>query len=93
MSKLWGGGQSVSRVFISLKAYVEAAIFFIFFIRTDSSSCPLFLQVFAFVKSDKSSNSRHRADCHVCECLLEFRIKFEVFSFAFISQSHASFMC
>ncbi|KAF3454690.1 hypothetical protein FNV43_RR05138 [Rhamnella rubrinervis] len=34
-------------------------------------------EVFAFVKSDEPSNSPHRADCHVCECLLEFRTKFE----------------
>ncbi|GMY10891.1 PGR5-like protein 1B, chloroplastic isoform X1 [Fagus crenata] len=34
-------------------------------------------EVFAFVKADQSSNSPHRADCHVCECLLEFRTKVE----------------
>lgn len=34
-------------------------------------------EVFAFVKSDQSNNSPHRADCHVCECLLEFRTKAE----------------
>ncbi|KAB2606923.1 PGR5-like protein 1B [Pyrus ussuriensis x Pyrus communis] len=33
-------------------------------------------EVFAFVKSDQS-NSPHRANCHVCECLLEFRTKVE----------------
>ncbi|XP_011035296.1 PREDICTED: PGR5-like protein 1B, chloroplastic isoform X1 [Populus euphratica] len=35
-------------------------------------------EVFAFVKSDQSNNSPHRADCHVCESLLEFRTKVEV---------------
>ncbi|XP_021894534.1 PGR5-like protein 1B, chloroplastic [Carica papaya] len=34
-------------------------------------------EVFAFVKSDKSIISPHRADCHVCECTLEFRTKVE----------------
>ncbi|PRQ34122.1 hypothetical protein RchiOBHm_Chr5g0065341 [Rosa chinensis] len=34
-------------------------------------------EVFAFVKSDQSNNSPHRANCHVCECLLEFRTKAE----------------
>lgn len=38
------------------------------------------LQVFAFVKSDQSNDSPHRADCHVCESLLEFRTKAEVIS-------------
>lgn len=33
-------------------------------------------EVFAFVKSNQS-NSPHRANCHVCECLLEFRTKVE----------------
>ncbi|KAM1698151.1 hypothetical protein ACFX14_029320 [Malus domestica] len=34
-------------------------------------------EVFAFVQSDQSNNSPHRANCHVCECLLEFRTKVE----------------
>lgn len=34
-------------------------------------------EVFAFVRSDHSNNSPHRADCHVCECSLEFRTKVE----------------
>ncbi|KAJ6315734.1 hypothetical protein OIU78_019077 [Salix suchowensis] len=34
-------------------------------------------EVFAFVKSDQSNDSPHRADCHVCESLLEFRTKVE----------------
>ncbi|WCJ20511.1 hypothetical protein M5689_002735 [Euphorbia peplus] len=34
-------------------------------------------EVFAFVKSDESNDSPHRADCHVCESLLEFRTKVE----------------
>ncbi|XP_023523155.1 PGR5-like protein 1A, chloroplastic [Cucurbita pepo subsp. pepo] len=34
-------------------------------------------EVFAFVRSDRANGSPHRSDCHVCECLLEFRIKFE----------------
>ncbi|KAK7325017.1 hypothetical protein VNO77_29033 [Canavalia gladiata] len=34
-------------------------------------------EVFAFVRTDKADNSPHRADCHVCECLLEFRTKVE----------------
>ncbi|KAL6203276.1 hypothetical protein ACLB2K_026977 [Fragaria x ananassa] len=34
-------------------------------------------EVFAFVKTDQSNNSPHRANCHVCECLLEFRTKAE----------------
>jgi len=38
----------------------------------------VFVQVFAFVKSDQSNNSTHRADCHVCESLLEFRTEVEV---------------
>lgn len=32
-------------------------------------------EVFAFVRSGQSNNSPHRADCHVCECSLEFRTK------------------
>ncbi|XP_065635314.1 uncharacterized protein LOC136070016 isoform X2 [Quercus suber] len=32
-------------------------------------------EVFAFVKPNQTNNSPHRADCHVCECLLEFRTK------------------
>lgn len=39
----------------------------------------LFFQVFAFVRTDKANNSPpHSANCHVCECLLEFRTKVEV---------------
>ncbi|KVI11951.1 hypothetical protein Ccrd_009633 [Cynara cardunculus var. scolymus] len=34
-------------------------------------------EVFAFVKSNQFNNSTHRAECHVCECLLEFRTKVE----------------
>ncbi|KAK4779774.1 hypothetical protein SAY87_015880 [Trapa incisa] len=34
-------------------------------------------EVFAFVKSDQSNASPHKADCHVCECALEFRTKAE----------------
>ncbi|XP_050204041.1 PGR5-like protein 1A, chloroplastic [Mercurialis annua] len=34
-------------------------------------------EVFTFVKSNQSNNSPHRADCHVCESLLEFRTKVE----------------
>ncbi|KAF5802539.1 putative PGR5-like protein [Helianthus annuus] len=34
-------------------------------------------EVFAFVKSNEFGNSPHKADCHVCECLLEFRTKVE----------------
>ncbi|XP_027342420.1 uncharacterized protein LOC113855127 isoform X2 [Abrus precatorius] len=35
-------------------------------------------EVFAFVRTDKANNnSPHRSDCHVCECLLEFRTKVE----------------
>lgn len=34
-------------------------------------------EVFAFVKPNQTNNSPHRADCHVCECLLEFRTKVE----------------
>ncbi|WJX74441.1 hypothetical protein P8452_58093 [Trifolium repens] len=34
-------------------------------------------EVFAFVKTDKANNSPHRAKCHVCECLLEFRTEVE----------------
>ncbi|KAL5580984.1 hypothetical protein UlMin_013426 [Ulmus minor] len=34
-------------------------------------------EVFAFVKTDKPSESPHRANCHVCECLLEFCTKAE----------------
>uniref|UniRef100_A0A1J3F9X0 PGR5-like protein 1B, chloroplastic n=1 Tax=Noccaea caerulescens TaxID=107243 RepID=A0A1J3F9X0_NOCCA len=32
-------------------------------------------EVFAFVRSDQSNRSAHKADCHVCECTLEFRTK------------------
>ncbi|XP_075636074.1 uncharacterized protein LOC142608227 [Castanea sativa] len=35
-------------------------------------------EVFAFVKPNQTNNSPHRADCHVCECLLEFRTKTKV---------------
>ncbi|XP_061354184.1 PGR5-like protein 1B, chloroplastic [Gastrolobium bilobum] len=34
-------------------------------------------EVFAFVRMDRNVDSPHRADCHVCECLLEFRTKVE----------------
>ncbi|XVE59264.1 hypothetical protein DITRI_Ditri05aG0032000 [Diplodiscus trichospermus] len=34
-------------------------------------------EVFAFVKSDKFNDSPHKAECHVCECTLEFRAKAE----------------
>ncbi|KFK27469.1 hypothetical protein AALP_AA8G387300 [Arabis alpina] len=34
-------------------------------------------EVFAFVRSDQSNRSAHKADCHVCECTLEFRTKVE----------------
>ncbi|XP_077238994.1 PGR5-like A protein [Tasmannia lanceolata] len=34
-------------------------------------------EVFAFVSADQSNQSPHRADCHVCECSLEFRTKVE----------------
>lgn len=33
-------------------------------------------EVFAFLRSDQPNNP-HRADCHVCECSLEFRPKVE----------------
>uniref|UniRef100_A0A0A9EU16 Uncharacterized protein n=1 Tax=Arundo donax TaxID=35708 RepID=A0A0A9EU16_ARUDO len=43
-----------------------------------SGSCPnCGEQVFAFVKTDKSIRASHRAECHVCECLLEYRTKIE----------------
>ncbi|OEL29018.1 hypothetical protein BAE44_0009966 [Dichanthelium oligosanthes] len=35
-------------------------------------------QVFAFVKADKSTRAPHRAECHVCECPLEYRTKIEI---------------
>nr|GEU74268.1 PGR5-like protein 1B, chloroplastic isoform X1 [Tanacetum cinerariifolium] len=34
-------------------------------------------EVFAFVTSKPFNNSPHKADCHVCGCLLEFRTKVE----------------
>ncbi|KAH6766151.1 PGR5-like A protein [Perilla frutescens var. hirtella] len=34
-------------------------------------------EVFAFVRSDWSNHSPHRAECHVCESSLEFRTKVE----------------
>ncbi|KAK7312468.1 hypothetical protein VNO77_36351 [Canavalia gladiata] len=34
-------------------------------------------EVFAFVRMDRNVDLPHRADCHVCECLLEFRTKME----------------
>ncbi|KAJ0575542.1 putative PGR5-like protein [Helianthus annuus] len=34
-------------------------------------------EVFAFVKSNQFNYSPHKAECHVCECLLEFRTKVE----------------
>ncbi|KAI7756818.1 hypothetical protein M8C21_007499 [Ambrosia artemisiifolia] len=34
-------------------------------------------EVFAFVKSNRFNYSPHKAECHVCECLLEFRTKVE----------------
>ncbi|KAJ8636719.1 hypothetical protein MRB53_010986 [Persea americana] len=36
-------------------------------------------EVFAFVQAEQSNQSPHRADCHVCECALEFRTKVEQF--------------
>ncbi|RDX79213.1 hypothetical protein CR513_40391, partial [Mucuna pruriens] len=35
-------------------------------------------EVFAFVRMDRNIDSLHRADCHVCECSLEFRTKVEI---------------
>ncbi|KAI3786986.1 hypothetical protein L1987_41114 [Smallanthus sonchifolius] len=35
------------------------------------------LLVFAFVKSNQFNNSPHKAECHVCECLIEFRTEVE----------------
>ncbi|KAJ7947636.1 PGR5-like protein 1B chloroplastic [Quillaja saponaria] len=32
-------------------------------------------EVFAFVRADRANDSPHRANCHVCESLLEFRTK------------------
>ncbi|CAJ1946755.1 unnamed protein product [Sphenostylis stenocarpa] len=47
-------------------------------LATLKGSCPnCGEKVFAFVKTDKADASSHRADCHVCECLLEFRTKVE----------------
>lgn len=64
--------------FISLRILI--AVFLILIcdlsIFTDFNS--ISLQVFAFVKSNQSNNSPHRANCHVCDCLLEFRTKVEV---------------
>lgn len=37
-----------------------------------------YLQVFAFLKAEKSNHSPHRADCHVCGSRLEFQTKVEV---------------
>ncbi|MQL85936.1 hypothetical protein Taro_018471, partial [Colocasia esculenta] len=34
-------------------------------------------EVFAFVKAKQSNQEAHRAECHVCECFLEFRTKVE----------------
>ncbi|XP_058209963.1 PGR5-like protein 1B, chloroplastic isoform X3 [Rhododendron vialii] len=34
-------------------------------------------EVFGFARSNQSNYSPHRADCHVCECSLEFRTKVE----------------
>ncbi|KAL1558687.1 PGR5-like protein 1B, chloroplastic isoform X2 [Salvia divinorum] len=34
-------------------------------------------EVFAFVRSDSSKDSPHRAECHVCESSLDFRTKVE----------------
>nr|KYP68180.1 hypothetical protein KK1_021800 [Cajanus cajan] len=34
-------------------------------------------EVFAFVRMDRNIDSPHRANCHVCECSLEFRTKVE----------------
>ncbi|WJX45808.1 hypothetical protein P8452_32661 [Trifolium repens] len=34
-------------------------------------------EVFAFVRMDRNFDSPHRTDCHVCECLLEFRTNVE----------------
>lgn len=33
---------------------------------------------------DRNIESPHRADCHVCECVLEFRTKVEVANSSFI---------
>lgn len=63
--------------FISLRILITVFLILIcdLSIVTDFNS--ISLQVFAFVKSNQS-NSPHRANCHVCECLLEFRTKVEV---------------
>ncbi|KAF9665528.1 hypothetical protein SADUNF_Sadunf16G0132300 [Salix dunnii] len=45
-------------------------------------------EVFAFVKSDQSNDSPHRADCHVCESLLEFRTKVESFLISRVQTKH-----
>ncbi|XP_028775765.1 PGR5-like protein 1B, chloroplastic isoform X2 [Neltuma alba] len=34
-------------------------------------------EVFAFVRRDRANDSPHRADCHVCGCLLEFQTQVE----------------
>lgn len=36
-------------------------------------------EVYAFVKTNQSGQAPHRADCHVCECSLEFSPKVEQF--------------
>ncbi|XVF68780.1 hypothetical protein PTKIN_Ptkin11bG0028800 [Pterospermum kingtungense] len=48
-------------------------------IRSTSTNITMirFQLVFAFVKSEKFNDSPHRAECHVCECALEFRAKAE----------------
>jgi len=41
----------------------------------------IFFKVFALVRTNKGNNSLHKADCHVCKCLLEFRTKAEVIKY------------
>ncbi|KAK9075786.1 hypothetical protein SSX86_004115 [Deinandra increscens subsp. villosa] len=51
------------------------------------------IEVFAFVKSNHFNTSPHKAECHVCECLLEFRTKVETVLSRLIKYVSSSCSC
>ena len=52
----------------------------------------IFFKVLAFVRTDKGNNSPHRADCHVCKCLLGFHTKAEVIKYVLFTSCIRQFV-
>lgn len=88
---MWGGGCSITNKLVSFeffKAYnfrVGSTFGIDFPVMSHMDQLSMHypqsfkpLQVFGFARSNQSNYSPHRADCHVCECSLEFRTKVEV---------------